>query len=222
MEKYHYKEKGKTKERLNMISLAKLYAEVFALSPWNEYTKSQGCNTFFGLDTKPGSLCPHCKDMLQEAYPIQDTILHIKSELDRPNSLLTIIENEKQIIGFAWGFSYKNCSEFISEKYRTDEMKIKLNNLFTQLNTSGRLFYFSECGVAPLFRGRGLSNELTQTLITQAQTLQQSIVMRTNYQSPMIYVARKFNMKQIMGPQNNEIINFTDQENLDRVLFIKN
>lgn len=123
METYKYREGVESGEKLNINSLSQLYAEVFAGPPWNEYTKSQGCNTFFGLDTKPGDLCPDCKDLLQRAYPTHDTIIHITSELNRPNAILTTIESEKQIVGFAWGFSYNNCSEFISEKYRTEEMK---------------------------------------------------------------------------------------------------
>jgi hypothetical protein len=55
--------------------------------------------------------------------------------------------------------------------------------------------------------------------------------MRTNWQSPMVAVAKKFGMKQFFGPemiyQNSQIItteriiNGTDLENPNRVLFIK-
>lgn len=209
------------KEQDRLTNLAKLYAEVFAGPPWNEFTKSVGCDRFFGQDTRIGDPCPTCYDILQEAYPLEETILYIQKELSRPNAVLALLEKESLIIGFAWGFSYDSSTSFIEEKYKTKEMKNNLSSLFTQFRLSDSFFYFSECGVAPAFRRQGLSNGLSEELVRQAEILGQPLLMRTNYQSPMVHVASRFGMEQIMGSRGSSVINFQDMENKDRVLFLK-
>ncbi len=218
-------EKERTNNNKEMLSdyaeLAILYAQVFAGPPWNEFTRSINCDTFFGLETNVGDMCPNCGDLLEEAYPVENTISYIGKELSRPNAFLITRFEDENLVGFAWGFSYENPEKFLKEKYKTEEMRGLLSEVFRQEWLQGPFYYLSECGVKPEYRGRGLSNEVSGELVTMANQLKLPLIMRTNYQSPMVYVAQRFGMDQIMGPRDTEIINVLDLENTSRVLFLR-
>lgn len=204
-----------------LMRLADLYALVFADPPWNEFTRSVGCNSFFGRESTIGDTCPNCGDSLIEAYPKIETALYINKELQKPNSILSLLKKEGEIIAFAWGFSIENPALLASQKYQTEDMKRSIVGTLEANNIPGTFFYFSECGVSPNERGRGLSNQLCAAMTNQAERLGQPLVMRTNYQSPMVKVAAKFGMRQIMGPTPDGVANFLDGENPERVMFAK-
>lgn len=204
-----------------LMQLADLYALVFADAPWNEFTRSLECNSFFGRETSVGDVCPNCGDNLVEAYPQKETSSYINKELLKPNSILSLVKNDGEIIAFAWGFSIQNPELLASQKYQTVDMKRSIVGTLEANSVSGSFFYFSECGVSPNERGKGLSNQLSAAMINQAATLGQPLVMRTNFQSPMVKVAARFGMRQIMGPTPTGVVNFLDIENTDRVMFVK-
>ena len=212
--------------------IASLYALVFSGPPWNEFTLSLDCDSYFGLDTKPGDTCANCGDILQLAYPIGETANKIRKEVSRPNGLLAILEKENNLVGFTWGFSYESSEQFAEDKYKVE---IYQNNIVDLLKKSGvnkDFYYFSETGIAPEERGQNLSNILAKEIINKGYSLNLPVVMRTNWQSPMVAVARKFNMVQILGSiplidsmsktifNTGLTINGLDLENRDRVLFV--
>src|SRR3989344_3515203 len=216
--------------------LAELYADVFAGPPWNEYTQC-ACNKYFGRETRAGDICPdgECQNrsILVPAYPRIETGEKIKKECARPDAVTFVIKKGQDIVGFSWGFSYQSPEEFAIEKYRTDGVRNKMVNLLTQYGVSSKFFYFSECGVKETERGNGYSNLLAKLLVDQARNNNLPLVMRTNWQSPMVAVARKFDMQQVMGPevyidnlsktitQTSNIVNgIRDSEIGDRVLFV--
>lgn len=204
-----------------LMQLANLYALVFADAPWNEFTRSPGCNSFFGRETMVGDICPNCSDSLTEAYPKEETISYINKELVKPKAVLSLVKNNEEIIAFAWGFSIDNPGQLASQKYQSDEMKRSIVGALEANGVSDAFFYFSECGVSPQERGRGLSNQLSAAMVEQAAIQGLPLVMRTNFQSPMVRVAERFGMTQIMGPSPAGPVNFIDSENADRVMFVK-
>lgn len=223
-------------ERFNpeteLSKLAELYTEVFAGPPWNEYTRCGDCFEFFGLESNPGGSCSNCGAKLVLAYPKEDTMNYIVKESNRPDATILVIKRSK-IKAFAWGFSYNSPDEFVEEKYRTPEMQGQVKQLLEGTGIKGRFFYFSECGVNESERGQGLSNELSRALLEEAKRKSLPIVMRTNWESPMMAVAETFGMEQIMGPRieidrfakeiraTGEVVNeFLDSEIEERVLFI--
>ena len=222
MEKFQYMDQSIVGSELaqRFEDLAVLYADVFADPPWNEFTRSVGCNSLFGRETQLGDICPNCGDLLTEAFRVDEVIRDTKAELANPDAVLVTREEEGKLIGFAWGYS---CSpaQLLDKKYQSAEMKSKLLSLFSNEGVGDSFFYFSEIGVSPLFRNRGLSNEMSSELVNQAATLGKRLIMRTNFQSPMVRVAQRFEMRQIMGPSLAGTINFMDTENADRVLFVK-
>lgn len=236
-----FKERETNQQRISIERLdesrveavAELYANVFAGPPWNEYTRCGNCLTFFGRESEPGQSCSRCGGILKLAYPKDETTVYIRKEASRPNAVCLIIK-ENPLSGFAWGFSYESPEAFVQEKYRTEEMRIKIKSALQTSGISGQFFYFSECGIAGKKRGKGLSNLLTEELIQEAEDRNLPLVMRTNYQSPMMAVAERFTFTQVMGPKveinrlsktitaTGEIVNdFIDSEIPERALFIK-
>jgi hypothetical protein len=217
----------------DLVSTAKLYAEVFAGPPWNEYTKCMGCNDFFGLESKPKFPCNNCGKELTLAYPTDETEQHIVNEISRKNASIFVMKKQDSLIGFVWGFSYQSSDDFVIEKYLKPQMQKEIILLLGRNGIADEFFYFSECGIKTDQRGNKLSNILSEALIKEAQKTGLSIVLRTNYASPMVAVAERFGMTQIMGPRveidktnmkilagNESVINFTDSEIEERVLFM--
>lgn len=218
----------------DVTKTAKLYAEVFASPPWNEFTKCTSCFEFFGLDTKAGDPCTKCGSNLNTAYPVDEVIKIIEKEVSRTNGKCFVLKENTEIVGFTWGYQYNSPEEFARDKYRTTDMQEKIVDLLKRNGIYNAFFYFSECGVSQSRRGGGLSNILAEILLTSVNQDQLPIVMRTNWQSPMAAVAERFGMKQIMGPKpridriNKRILlegsivsNFTDSEIEERILFLR-
>ncbi|MEK7605852.1 MAG: hypothetical protein AAB478_05025 [Patescibacteria group bacterium] len=215
-----------------VTNVAKLYASVFAGEPWNEVTRC-GCGKFFGAETEVGQDCECFKSKLAEAYPLAETIGYIKKELGRTDAKGFTMKEGTEVVGFSWGFPYQSPNQFSFDKYRTPEMRGGMSELLAQNGVDSKFFYFSECGVDSNSRGKGYSNKLSGSLVNVARWAGLPLIMRTNAQSPMIAVADRFNMTQLMGPQaeidreqreikvTDTIVNdVLDLENPDRVLFM--
>lgn len=214
--------------------LARTYEQVFAGPPWNEFKvcTGDGCGKSFGLEAKGQDICP-CdkKAMLSAFYPRVETLESIKKETEREGAKIEVkYAEDGEIIGFVWGYPTRP-EEFVKEKYKTDDGRTQITNLLSNQGIIGDFFYFSETGILPEFRGKGLSNEFAKIMVDAAFDTYLPLVMRTNWQSPMVAVAQRFNMQQIMGPKSvarngeiyatGEIINMRDPENIERVLFTK-
>lgn len=222
--------------------VAKLYASVFAGPPWNENTKCDRCDGFFGLSTNPGESCSSsgCAGILQEAYPLKPTIGQIVKDLTRDGGQGVVISRvegkSEDISAFTWGFRYRNPEEFVAEKYIGSEpMMTRVPELVNRFGTNNWIFYVSECGVEERYRGRGWSNNLFLSLCGGYAYGETNILMRTNMQSPMIAVGMSFGMEQLLGPRvsidrtnrlilaSSEAANGAwDEVNRDRVLFLGN
>lgn len=216
-----------------MNELARTYESVFAGPPWNEYKKCTGdaCKKSFGLETKGQDLCPCPNEaMLAPFYPRTETLASIAKEVDRPGALVVEKRSDSnELIGFAWGFP-TTVSEFLDEKYKTIEGRRAVIKALYENGINDKIFYFSETGIRQEARGQGMSNQFAEVMVDEAQRLKLPLVMRTNWQSPMVAVAGKFNMEQILGPetfalsgaiyQTGKIKSSFDPENRSRVLYV--
>lgn len=218
-----------------LSALAKLYAVVFADPPWNEAGRCCACDTFYGRNVPLGSPCktPGCESIVTEAYPQQETEDYILKELSKEGAVLTVLDDMKgpkqEPIGFAWGYNL-DPERFIQEKYSDGEVRQDLQKLFEMVGISTKFFYFSECGVRGDYRGNGLSNLLSIKLLSSTNL---PILMRTNFESPMMAVAERLGMTQIMGPEvaidrtkgiiipTSKVVNSLDRRRPERVLFFK-
>lgn len=180
-------------------SLAKVYAEVFAGPPWNEYTICPSSQKFFGKETKIGGKCPECSALLSSAYPLEETGEYILKELSKKDSALFIGESENKLVAFSWGYSYPSPEKFTLDKYKTREMQTRVNSLLRTLRI-GEFYYFSESGILEEFRGRGLTNDFYRLRLQVPKELDLPVLVRTLCVSPIVVVAQKFGFEQIMGP----------------------
>ncbi len=217
-----------------MSELAKTYEVVFAGPPWNEYKKCTGdsCDKTFGLETKGQDVCPCPEDALLEPfYPRRETLSAISKETSKPGAIVDKKRKEAgELIGFAWGFP-TSVEDLVAEKYKTETGQELIKQVLNESGVVENVFYFSETGVKPENRGQGISNIFAQTMVSESERLGIPLVMRTNWQSPMVAVAQKFGMQQVLGPevirQNGEIRKTgntrgaMDPENRDRVLYIR-
>lgn len=212
--------------------LALLYAEVFAESPWEEYTQCNSCSELFRKPSREGSLCPKsiCRGELEYAYPLSATVDYMLGDYNRQDAIFKVVRDGDALTGFIWGYP-ETIEEFASRKYKTYEMRTKVFELIDSLKIGSKFFYVSDCGVRKDYRGRGLSNQLVDALATKAQKLSLGGVLRTIEPSPMILVARRFGMTQILGPNvdfdarqktlvtNQKPTDTLDLENRRRLLF---
>ncbi|HUP26230.1 MAG TPA: hypothetical protein VM124_01125 [Candidatus Limnocylindrales bacterium] len=229
-------------DKSDLMSLAGLYARVFAGEPWNEFTVCPLESKFFGKDMQPGQSCSTrgCEATLALAYPRDKTIEYITNELSRPQATLFLLrdkdETDNRIVGFSWGFAYSSPDEFAEQKYQTDEMQTAISELLRdmQLGANG-LWYLSESGIEDdsRYRGQGWSRTFHTARLAVAETLGLDAIQRTNCYGNMYRTSTK-TMSQIMGPEaepelltrqlrlTGKIINdLLDTENSERVLFAK-
>ena len=214
--------------------LASLYAEVFGAEPWNEAWRCPACNIFYGPEYSENTPSPCCSAPLTIAYPEEETIDYIKQELSQPRAQIKLFSSkEEKLAGFAWGYQIPNAELLAAKKWpqstKVQEKVVQTISRYVYLDFP--LYYISEVGVSPEFRGNRIGFQLTQSLLDYGVSLGEAVVFRTNWSSPMMRIATRLEMTQIMGPKikvvndkivkTNEIAGFMDEINSDRTLFIK-
>ena len=228
-------EYGKEPELFAFVvkQLAVLYAEVFAAPPWNEVWRCSLCDRFYGSDYLQEALRPCCKTQLTEAYPEKQTIDYISTEFSQPLAQKRLFYSKERLVGFSWGYQVKDARALAEKKWPQSEnvQKEVVNAIAFHSNPEQSLYYLSEVGVSPLFRGRGIGTELTKSLLGYGVSLKKPVIFRTNWNSPMMIIAKRLRMRQIMGPkvtivdreilESREDADFIDEINPERTLFIK-
>jgi ribosomal protein S18 acetylase RimI-like enzyme len=143
-------------------------------------------------------------------YSEEEIANYIAQEVSTPDSTLITFEDESgEVLAAGWG--YTCTSEMLQAKYSSLEMKEKV--VSKAMMTAQKIFYLSEIMVDPEKRGQGLATQITIHLLETAQSLKLSSVMRTRGDSPMVKIANKMQMTQVISIGE-------DIDNLDRVLFI--
>jgi predicted GNAT family acetyltransferase len=218
---------------VELKKLAKLYAEVFSAPPWNEVWRCSNCNRFYGAEYVKGKPSPCCSIPLVEAYPEDETANYILDELSQPLAKIELIDHQsEQLEAFAWGYLIPDVFVFAQKKWpQSEEIQNKVIQAITEYTRPELPFYYiSEVGVSSSLRGNGLGLRLTQKLLKFGFENRLPVIFRTNWASPMMRIAQRLEMKQIMGPEveiiNNQIVKtgkiagFVDEINPDRTLFI--
>lgn len=199
-------------EKDKLARIAELYANAFAGDPWNEYKVCQNGH-YFGLKQSELTSCTNCREPLKIAYPEEETVAYITKELTRQNgTLITFEDKNGKVLAAGWGYA---CTiEELQAKYSSLEMRQKVVEKIKTAKKVERVFYLSEMMVDEAVRKRGIAKTITKRLCGIAQSLDLNLVMRTRKDSPMVKIADKMQMSQLITVGE-------DTENPNRVLFIK-
>lgn len=226
----------KFESQRDLAALAEMYSEAFAAPPWNEANKCRGCGTFYGPDSMLLDACraASCRGILVPAYPKYKTMAYIKREVKKPGSVARVVFNlSEQIAAAGWAFPFTRDA-FVESKYALPESQRQLQEDLQKLNVPGKFMYISEVFVKEAERGNGLSNIVVESLIQAGRKRDQPLdpLMRTNWQSPMVAVAKRYGMEQVFGKavqydarvKRNLVTEVAvngvmDPENADRVLY---
>lgn len=202
--------------------LPNIYAQVFAGEPWLEVSKCSVCGGFSGQIPDIGAPCSTigCSGTYNvEAYPEKETAQYIKGELSKLDvvgiqqvKMESIRLTIEEVLAFGWGYSSAS-STLAGEKYSSELMRETVNDL---LFRTGAFFYISEVGVLPTQQGKGVGKAITDNLASRGKQSFGSVVLRTNENSPMRYIAENLGMKPVIG-LNTGIL---DTENPMRVVFV--
>ena len=199
-------EKLPAKDKLEKI--ARLYAEVFADPPWNQY-KSCPEGHEFGREAQVLTICADCKKELKLMYPEGEIVKYIPEEVGEPNGTLILFEDkEEDVYAAGWGFS---CSlQKLKAKYRTQEMQQKCEEALKDKGET--FFYVSEVMVDERAREQKIATKITNLLLERANALEWNMVLRTRNDSPMVFIANKLSM---------DLIVEEDSEKKGRVLYLR-
>lgn len=200
-------------ERDKLIKISRLYANAFADWPWNEY-KVCPEGTYFGRQQAELTSCTNCSQPLKLAYPEEDTADYITKELSKAEgTLITFEEENGGVLAAGWGYA---CSaEDLQAKYNSSEMKEKVvDKIWRTAEKVERVFYLSEIMVDASVRKQGIATKIAKDLVVKAQFLRLNSVMRTRFDSPMVYIANNMQMAQVLSLGE-------DKDNDNRVLFLK-
>ncbi len=225
--------------------VADLYAKVFAGPPWNETTRCPTTSSFYGEETQVGSPCPDCRVPLLEAYPRDETVKYILGELGKTNPIGLLAFVNSELAGFSWGYQTRLDDLVSSTKWKTPEMRSIVKDLLTSYGVKISLFYGSETGIDPKYRGKGLGKKLVNARFKKIiDSGENYALVRTNVNSPMYGIIKGGRSKgldgffQILGPISNQNFftgnwsikkrrdktvysnNIVDRERPERVLFL--
>lgn len=202
--------------RNDIPATAQVYAEVFAGLPWQEVSKCNSCGEFGSSQPSERAKCSHCSSgkLSLEAYPDKETQKYIKKELAKMDALglLAVQMNLSKLIGFGWGYAMDG-KQFVKEKYKLAEMQEMINRLLVNM---GVFYYVSEVGVVESSQGSGIGKQLTHKLMDHGKHSQGNLVLRTNEDSAMRYIAQKAGMVPVVGLNSGN----KDKENEARVIFV--
>lgn len=217
--------------------LAVTYADVFAGDPWREVSR---CAHEDGFSDQPvGSVCDVHEVKRTPAYPLDETIDHIRTESEKPDAAFYLLEGQAGIAGFSWGYSYGSIDEFLAAKYagESPEMhstRAKVAAALSGVGLHGPFYYLSETGILPEYRGHNYSDQFIQRRMAFAHERGLDVLQRTSRRSAMYNTARTAGFTQIMGKTssrnpvrglpntlNEEFVGSVDDINEDRVLFVK-
>lgn len=197
-------------EKSKLVKIARLYKNAFADLPWNEYKVCEKGH-YFGRQLSELTSCTNCSQPLKKAYPKEKTSEYITKEVTKPEGTLITFEDESGEV-FAAGWGYECTVEELKDKYSSPKMKEEVVGKIRKV--AEKVFYLSEIMVDKDFQKKGIATSITDSLFKKAESLNLNVVMRTRCDSPMVLIANKMQMSQVI-PLGE------DEDNLNRILYIK-
>lgn len=186
------------------------YKQVFGDEIWKEGWKCTVCKKNFAFNDPRCSSGKCCGCPLTEFYSDREVADMLADLLVKRYQLRTVLTKSDQVAGFQWGWvdSLENMNvklELFPEILRTLRAELQEKGLY-----ESRMYYWSESGVLPKYRRRGLAKsmyaDIAATLVSQSV---RSKLLRTSPQSP------QFKLSQAQGDQ--VVFNYMDNTRDRRV-----
>jgi len=138
--------------------LIECYREVFAESPWHEWFRCQECEGYWGKEDKAELVeneFQHCGKPVIPFWPHHKVLSNIKRELSAEKSSCWLALDNKQVVGFCWG--YQITLENLEEELG---VQISADPLSESLRFTDPVVYQSELGVRRSHRQQGIGKQL--------------------------------------------------------------
>jgi len=196
-----------------ICKIARLYANAFAGFPWHEYKVCENGH-YHGAQIHELECCTNCGKPLKLVHPEEETSAYIMREVVKPQGTLITFEDKSGEV-FAAGWGYACLVEELLDKYSSLEMQAKVQNALEKVAHKVKtVFYLSEIMVDEAVQKKGITTKITKALVEKARSLDLIFVMRTHCDSPMVRIANKFEMSQVIRLEE-------DLDHPKRVLYIK-
>lgn len=190
--------------------LVPAYKQVFGDEIWKEGWKCTICKKSFAFNDPRCANGECCGQSLGEFYPNQEVAEMLATLVVKRYQLRTVLTKKDEVAGFQWG--WVDSLDSINEKLEL--FPELLSRLRGELQTRGlyqsQMYYWSESGVLPQYRRRGLAKsmyaDVAAALIPQSV---RSKLLRTSPQSP------QFKLSQSQGDQL--VFNYTDNTRDSRI-----
>lgn len=180
-------------EPKTLHNIAYAYQQAFGHAPWNEGYTCSRCSAKYPLNLNPTE-CTNCgpNGKIEEYWP-QDKIIHdFCREMNRPDAICFVAEDNNNVVGFAWGYMVSMCKKTSSRLHAPSLDSI----------VNGDVFYLDEIAVIPTYQGRGIGKQMMEKITPKYKTS----LLRTLASSPMQRLARSMGWQTIMEIQGNRVI----------------
>jgi ribosomal protein S18 acetylase RimI-like enzyme len=164
--------------------LARLYCDVFAGEPFNEYRQCPVCNKYFSHDQvelQGISSCSngHAKSPLKIAWEVEPVKVEIMDQASEPGFCGFLALTQEDLAGFSWA----RIITFEELRRHWDKEIVDVVQSRTAL---GELVYFDELGVDPKKRGLGIGRKLVSSICKWAKDEHGELLtlLRTHQNSP--------------------------------------
>lgn len=171
-------------------AMAKVYQAAFGGEPWKEKWRCPNCGGY--LQDKNCSKC-NLKTRFK-AYTLRELI-----KTDLPSMLVTFAPGmlalarvSDQIAGFTTG-GLVGLKTLISKKYASEDPQLIFDSIATRFNltASDQVFYDNETCVRPELQGQKIGNQLSQTRIEAAVSLNANLICGRTINMPWLKLKEK-------------------------------
>ena len=173
-----------------------VYQQAFGGEPWNEGYLCPVCETAVALADGPKE-CPECAKLgrsviMVEYWPESKVVSDYYREMMRPGSLCVIARDNKETIGFAWGYKVSVTPEL--------DKHLEAPELHTLID--GDFFYLDECAVVPQHQGKGFG----ALLMERVRGTSRRILLRTMDGSRMCRLVTRMGGKIVQHISRGRVI----------------
>lgn len=174
------------------------YQRTFGGEPWNEGYLCPVCGEIFPLACT-NVLCASCARrgksvLLVEHWPVGKVTSDFYREMEKPESLCLVAQDDDRVIGFIWGY------KIVVDEHLDDYLESPgLSRLI-----GGTFFYLDDAAVVPEYQCRGVGKTLVKEMLRIQP--EKNVLGRTLAGSRMFRILTDLHGKTVLGITRNRVI----------------